>query len=179
MQASNIGCLKGSLYLHVYENNIYPQLAGAFVQLCCLKASLHVTLRLSRVSAFDIQNFALSGLQKTCRIAAMRQESRRSVRCRCDMPPAVKTILLFFLECFISESICRPDSVSHLEVSHLKPELYAAIHLRRHRKKKGGAAPLALSAKSFTDKECRDDSHFARLRRSISLMKCSKQICSE
>ncbi len=85
MQASNIGCLKGSLYLHVYENNIYPQLAGAFVQLCCLKASLHVTLRLSRVSAFDIQNFALSGLQKTCRIAAMRQESRRSVRCRCDM----------------------------------------------------------------------------------------------
>ncbi len=92
MQASNIGCLKGSLYLHVYENNIYPQLAGAFVQLCCLKASLHVTLRLSRVSAFDIQNFALSGLQKTCRIAAMRQESRRSVRCRCDMPPAVKTI---------------------------------------------------------------------------------------
>lgn len=85
MQASNIGCLKGSLYLHVYENNIYPQLAGAFVQLCCLKASLHVTLRLSRVSAFDIQNFALSGLRKTCRIAAMRQESRRSVRCRCDM----------------------------------------------------------------------------------------------
>ena len=37
----------------------------------------------------------------------------------------------------------------------------------------------AFKAKSFTDKECRDDSHFARLRRSISLMKCSKQICSE